>query len=70
MGIGSGKTHVMDVLLEKLLETIETMAGESPIIDQLRSRLQDCVYVSISFNNEMPLNADEKELLSPRILFR
>jgi hypothetical protein len=70
MGIGSGKTHVMDVLLEKLLETIETMAGESPIIDQLRSRLQDCVYVSISFSNEMPLNADEKELLSPRILFR
>lgn len=70
---GSGKTHMLDVLLDELLNTIESISNlddSSEEFDLVKSRLKDCVYVSISFNNEMPLDELEKDPLSIRVLFR
>ena len=73
MYVGSGTTHVLDVLLDELLKTIESISDLDDLseeLDLVKSRLENCVYVSISFNNEMPLDELEKDPLSIRVLFR
>ena len=79
---GSGKTHLLDVLPDKIRERVEQLLLENPDdqdLRQIKEILDDIVYVPITFNSFTDIRlelgqstniAELEKLLSTRMIFR